>query len=1721
LCKKCAAGYLCTEGSATPYEYDCVNVSETRPENYYCPEGTGPRPKLVPDNHYSTPKGDEYDRNREDIEKCPKISNCLYGIEYPGLLWLEGDCAEGTKEEGDGGNARTIVKVDEAAPYVSVGLPQAVLSPYPVEFTLVSGRGFDMTVLEGSNGNESLATAQVFVNMSTGLDYETEDYYQIALTATSNGSSINCTMNVAVQDVNEKPMIILGTPPVRNVSEAAVVNDYLTGEPIRSEDPDAKDEHIYSIIASEPPEGLTYFGIGGCSGRIYVAAEGLDVVAQPQYNLTVRTRDDASDALQDHGNLTINVLNANDAPYFLVTEDEVHCEISESTPINTSVTGANCTGGFKWSDPDLPFGDSVTFSISRNDVDETFGIKPGSGELFLRRANAIDYDVRSKYALAVAITDIAGLSASLDIIIMVNNVNDPPTSEYPRVFVDENTAPGTEVLGASRVITADPDSARFKYSLLRDGNATNSNGTLYFNVSADSGAIVVGPAGLNYERHSSFILTVITSDYGLNDCANACPYDWLESYTRVLITINNLNEAPSLRVAESYTVPENAVTGLALGYLYVRDQDVGQSHSYSTSGADGNIFSVSTSGSKRALLKVDMGDSDTGSLGLNFEENPGPLSVFVTVSDGELASTTNISLFVNNSNDAPVCPSSLSLVINENEVGPLLLRDDAQGSGRAVFNYTDEDDPHLAPKAWGEASLNVSLQEAGVVSVLAGCVTPHCISREGNLTLQLALDYERTPMATFLVTVTDGGGLTCSTYATVYVGNVNEAPSFEPSQRNQTVYVSKASALGDAAGYVTAVDPDDSESTFGTLTYTLFYAAGGLTQCEQNANFTVDIYETLAIDSSTGELTMRNVSSAVLKPDRKFCAGVKVTDGAGLTATTTVNMGVANENFAPELEGVVLRIPEHQASYTNLAVLQGIDDEPGPVGVAYTLQTCAAGPNATLSCSGRADMFELYTDPTLSLTDAWLNLGESQLNYEDSVFKGLTPTYFLTVKLTDSYPLVPLTGYGLIKILVVDEPDPPTFGTSAFSINEAQDMGVAVGELESYAADEDVGATITFSLDDSISFQSAAMTWENCWSSCANDGLQMACVDSEAKQNRLLDVYNGSYGNIWMGLRDVDEDDLFVWDNVPGCDPYLQGYSDWKSGQPASSTTLNCALLDATTGLWNTAKCSATPDVNATACACEPGPFNVSSTGSVTTTGVLNYEILESYVLPVVATDNTGLEAFTTSAVTVKDVDEAPVVPSGQRFSVSESVSRGTTVGGIVASDEDIGDSVSFTLLNGTDMFTLTPDDGDILVGGNDATALLDFECANQYTLAMSAKDSTGLVTVALITIDVLDDDDATIDSISTYANFTMPKSSTNDYLFHSSTDLSCVCEAYGLLYADGGATYSTEDVCYLNYASDGAACDSSSYLSYLCDSATTMSMPVVASVVCTNPDALPTLGGASGLANNGIVVLSGTNFGPCGGPQGSGSVKVSANYTNELDGLTYTATECAVQPGSNTEIRCLAAPGVGTGHTWTAIVDASAAHFEGGNLPAGPWATLSSATTNYEPPTLVNITGASEMNTGGGAVVTLTGSGLPPYTCDSLSACGNDEHMYALSGAAVGVTFQFIGSGVASVGGSVDSSATYTCLNLEVTQAGTQVTCTVPTGVGASLWWSAEVGAANVAAVAQSSTFEQFHDTGYGAPVLESLGENYDADYAALGKYRFTEVVSPIIYSCMLYINL
>ena len=135
----------------------------------------------------------------------------------------------------------------EAREGLPVGENQVILSPFPVEFTF-TGNGGDAFVLTQPDNATVGRAAQIYVNQTGGLDYETTRYYDLGITAVSNGTDINCTIKISVVDVNEKPTVLLGDPPIRNVSEAAVENSYLPGAPIGVTDPDGGDEHIFSIV---------------------------------------------------------------------------------------------------------------------------------------------------------------------------------------------------------------------------------------------------------------------------------------------------------------------------------------------------------------------------------------------------------------------------------------------------------------------------------------------------------------------------------------------------------------------------------------------------------------------------------------------------------------------------------------------------------------------------------------------------------------------------------------------------------------------------------------------------------------------------------------------------------------------------------------------------------------------------------------------------------------------------------------------------------------------------------------------------------------------------------------------------------------------------------------------------------------------------------------------------------------------------------------------------------------------------------------------------------------------------------------------------------------------------------------------------------------------------------------------------------------------------------
>jgi hypothetical protein len=146
-----------------------------------------------------------------------------------------------------------------------------------------------------------------------------------------------------------------------------------------------------------------------------------------------------------------------------------------------------------------------------------------------------------------------------------------------------------------------------------------------------------------------------------------------------------------------------------------------------------------------------------------------------------------------------------------------------------------------------------------------------------------------------------------------------------------------------------------------------------------------------------------------------------------------------------------------------------------------------------------------------------------------------------------------------------------------------------------------------------------------------------------------------------------------------------------------------------------------------------------SNTGniSVANSAALNFETTPTFVLTVSVTDGGGLSASETITINLTNVNEAPTI-APQTFSIAENSPNGTTVGTVVATDVDAGDSRNFAITVGNTggAFAIHPTTGAITVANS---AALDFEATSTFSLTVTVTDAGGLATSETITINLTD----------------------------------------------------------------------------------------------------------------------------------------------------------------------------------------------------------------------------------------------------------------------------------------------------------------------------------------------------------------------------------------------
>ncbi|MCB2220084.1 MAG: cadherin domain-containing protein [Bacteroidetes bacterium] len=172
----------------------------------------------------------------------------------------------------------------------------------------------------------------------------------------------------------------------------------------------------------------------------------------------------------------------------------------------------------------------------------------------------------------------------------------------------------------------------------------------------------------------------------------------------------------------------------------------------------------------------------------------------------------------------------------------------------------------------------------------------------------------------------------------------------------------------------------------------------------------------------------------------------------------------------------------------------------------------------------------------------------------------------------------------------------------------------------------------------------------------------------------------------------------------------------------------------------------------------------VSGELTVNNQAALNYENTPAFNMVIMVTDNGTSPMSSSASVTVNlnDLNENPVIDD-QDFEIEENTSNGQTVGSVIATDPDNGQSLTYNIVSGnsSNAFQINESTGEITVANSTA---LDFESVTVFTLTVEVEDNGlgNLSDQALVTIDILD-----VNEIPEIANqsYTVAENSSNGFL--------------------------------------------------------------------------------------------------------------------------------------------------------------------------------------------------------------------------------------------------------------------------------------------------------------------------------------------------------------------
>lgn len=177
--------------------------------------------------------------------------------------------------------------------------------------------------------------------------------------------------------------------------------------------------------------GSSKFGIGLCTGQIYVVDDSIAFTAASSYTLSIRVADDEpAGALTRECSVTVQIEDRNDPPEVSDTSGTV----AENSAVDTVVKAIS------YSDADP--GDTISWTVGPHSPANTFGVT-SNGRIVVK--GPIDFERIGSFRFTVTGCDKGGLCDTGNFEVIVADANDAPVFVDQQGIINENVAANTAV----------------------------------------------------------------------------------------------------------------------------------------------------------------------------------------------------------------------------------------------------------------------------------------------------------------------------------------------------------------------------------------------------------------------------------------------------------------------------------------------------------------------------------------------------------------------------------------------------------------------------------------------------------------------------------------------------------------------------------------------------------------------------------------------------------------------------------------------------------------------------------------------------------------------------------------------------------------------------------------------------------------------------------------------------------------------------------------------------------------------------------------------------------------------------------------------------------------------------------------------------------------------------------------------------------------------------